>query len=186
MVWHLVVPSCQGSQVSIFSSTGVIANWDVYLIVKLKEFCLSSQFQFWRTDLFQDCKIIPLDVKPKLPVWYTEKGWVLSLRTRRGKMRKMNGEWDMKWPQALPRSQQPFSGCGCKLTRYKVRRTRGWCACLEQESSNYRLQAAGWVQPNPMPLFSCGVQAGNGFYGWIFATDLMIENTNFQIQLSEN
>lgn len=141
MVGRLVVPSYQGSQVSIFSSTGVLANWDVYLIMKSKEFCLSSQFQVWRTELFQGCKIIPLDVKPKLPVWCTQKGGVLSLRTTGGKMRKVSEELYMKWPQALPGSQQPFSGCGCKPTRYEVHRVRGWCECSEQGSTNCSLQA---------------------------------------------
>lgn len=47
---------------------------------------------------------------------------------------------------------------------------------------SYSLRAKS--SPTPVPL--CGVQAGSGFkLGWIFVTDVTIENTNFEIQLRE-
>lgn len=94
----------------------------------------------------------------------------------------MSRELDVNWPQALLGSQIFF--LWLRLQTHQVQSTQGGGMTWEFRTGvrSYSLRAKS--SPTPVPL--CGVQAGSGFKpGWIFVTDVTIENTNFEIQLRE-
>lgn len=163
----------------MFSSLGVFANWDLYLIVKFKEFCPSASFNIEGQDSSKVLKSFLWTKNPNCLFGTQGREECFPLRTRGRRGRKWGVGREVTTGTARkPDSLSPVVDAnppGTKHIRW------GNDVSLRAGVCSYSLRA----ESSPTPVPSCGVQTGSGFYRWIFATDLMTENTDFEIQLCE-